>query len=484
MNKFLFLFTFFCIAQFPLFAQTSSYCGTTSTDMKWLDHYVEHREQFDPEWGVIYNIPIQVHLVAQDNGSKRMTIPNILKTLAKLNSDMEQAELRFFLKSDFDSLDNSTWYDHDYSQGYEMMNSNNINGALNIYAVGSPAGNCGYYAPSTDAIALAIGCSGGTSSTLTHEMGHMLSLPHTFFGCEGVRYDPTEPISTFKSKIRGTLEKVDQSNCSRAADRFCDTDPDYLSYRWNCNRDGRSTVELKDENGSTFRADGGLFMSYSNDGCANRFSEQQIQAMRANINNRRSSIKKTTLPEDIITSNVPGLILPNSQELDPSNALLSWEEAPNATRYYVHVSRRKSFGGKAVYKGVVSKNTLQLPELLPGKKYYIRFYPYNFVSFDAGYSETFSFNTAEISAVNNNGTTGLQLQSNLIKSGESIRLTNSEQVQMKISISDINGHILFKDRIRAGATLILPAHWSAGVYLLSVKKQNDTKSLYFPIVLY
>ena len=67
------------------------------------------------------------------------------------------------------------------------------------------------------------------------------------------------------------------------ATAFCDTSPDYLNFRWSCNEDSESYQLQTDPDGVNFRSDGTLIMSYSNDECANRFSEEQISAMQFSL---------------------------------------------------------------------------------------------------------------------------------------------------------------------------------------------------------
>jgi len=85
------------------------------------------------------------------------------------------------------------------------------------------------------------------------------------------------------------VEKIDGSNCTFAADGFCDTKPDYIASRWNCDENSNGFTEQTDPNGEKFYSDGSLFMSYALDNCSNRFTEDQIAAMRANLIDEKPS---------------------------------------------------------------------------------------------------------------------------------------------------------------------------------------------------
>ena len=114
-------------------------------------------------------------------------------------------------------------------------------------------------------------------------MGHNLSIQHPFLGWEGNTFDyslptPTEVYYDYTyfqdTLILDTLiidtafvELMDGSNCTFAADGFCDTPPDYLSNRWQCKPDSQSIILQKDPNGVDFYSDGINFMSYAFNVC-------------------------------------------------------------------------------------------------------------------------------------------------------------------------------------------------------------------------
>ena len=109
---------------------------------------------------------------------------------------------------------------------------------------------------------------------LPHEMGHYLSLYHTFEGLNCAN-----------------------SNCSTEGDRVCDTPPDAsIGNSPSCNspQNSCSTDTLSNHSNGFFLNDVpdliSDFMDYGNDGCHNEFTEGQAERMRAAIKTQRSGL--------------------------------------------------------------------------------------------------------------------------------------------------------------------------------------------------
>lgn len=380
-------------------AQQSHYCGT-SPETPWFDHYMSNRDdyQFEIPEEPIY-IPLTVHVLGDDNGNGYFLKSQVFDAICRLNLDFEATNIQFFLEDEINFINNTTWYDHEeYPDGYDMMNSNNIDGTVNCYIVSNPAGNCGYYAPAGDAVALSKSCMSPNDHTWAHELGHFFSLPHTFRGWEGIDYDASVPTSTYRSQNRRGIESLDGSDCNSSGDRFCDTPPDYLSYRWPCDNQGFSIVQQTDLNGETFRSDGTLFMSYASDNCSNRFSDMQVNAMLANINSvRRELLNNETYAGKI--NDIPQAIAPEDQaNLAFDNGILHWSKVENATSYHVRVSRLPNLGGLLIVDTIISDTSLALPVLSLGKTYYWRITAINKFDFCSNASERFSFIAAALTS--------------------------------------------------------------------------------------
>lgn len=398
----LIILTFLLSPWMSMAQNNDSYCGTPDNH-QWFDQYIQNPDKYAvpmPEEPIY--IPITVHVLGTDEGNGYFLKRQVYDAFCRLNEDFSATNMQFFMKDDINYINRTSWYDHEeFSAGVQMMRANNVNGTVNCYIVSNPAGNCGYYAPGGDAVALNKGCMAPNDHTWAHELGHYFSLPHTFRGWEGTDYEPSIPTINYASQNRRGIENVDRSGCTSRADRFCDTDPDYLSYRWPCDNQGFSIVTQTDLNGETFKADGTLFMSYSLDNCPSRFSTQQVNAMVANFNSqRRDLLNNETYPGAVTDS--PEAIFPvDGEAAEADNAVLTWSAIENANYYHIQASRLPNLGGLLIADEVVTDTTYQLPELTIGRTYYWRVRAFNKFEFCTNPSERNSFVAAELTSSKN-----------------------------------------------------------------------------------
>ncbi|MCB0547238.1 MAG: zinc-dependent metalloprotease [Phaeodactylibacter sp.] len=373
----------------------------------------------------ILYVPLTLHLVGQDNGSGYFGQYRLLDALCQLNADYEEANIQFFVEGEPRFLPNSAWNNHgDVLEGAEMMFLNNVANTINTYFVTDPAGNCGYNLPYAG-IAMSKSCSGPSDHTWAHEVGHNLSVQHPFLGWEGgVSYDGSVPhnfndpapltvtydYTYFKDTLivdtliidTALVELVNGSNCHIAADGFCDTSPDYISQRWNCNGNGQSSVEQTDPTGAKFRSDGSLIMGYSDDACQARFTPEQIAAMRANLYEEKPDYLYNQTPLAAVSTSPISVITPQEDELVQYDAVyLEWEPLEHATHYLVQVSPVPSFSGALASEYLLTTNAITLPEALTlDRNYYWRVRGYNSHSFCNPATPTQRFRTAQLTAAN------------------------------------------------------------------------------------
>ncbi len=325
-----FLIPFFAFALISS-SQAQNYCGSDQFPQEmdsWLRNYVQQHPETQLRGGTDYNIPIQFHLVGLDAGGGLLKLKQLFSDLCLLNEQYAATGFHFYFYDWPNYIFNNLWYNHDYSNGSAMMIQNNVDEVVNIYLVGDPAGNCGYYTWGPDAIAVANSCAGDGNSTIAHELGHYFSMPHTFNDWEGET--PDDPIPDSQQ------EYMDGSNCNDVADYFCDTPPDYLSYRWPC----PYNENYEDPDGTPIHPDSSLFMSYSYDECASRFSNQQSNAMQDFVVDSRDYLINQTMPP-YVDLDTAVLLFPFHQmeNVAPNYVWLRWKSIPGAEKYHLQLSR-------------------------------------------------------------------------------------------------------------------------------------------------
>jgi hypothetical protein len=466
--------------------QTLNPCGTDLGISSWLRDFQSRIHSTSRTDGIVY-VPLQIHILGTDQGSGYMQYNTVMRAFCQLNEDFADSEIQFFLASPVNYIDNTAYYDHaDFETGRDMMIFNNVPNAINCYIVQSPAGNCGYYSPGPDAIALAKSCIQPGDHTWAHEVGHFLSLPHPFYGWEYRSDESThnynDPAPEFWTADWGTnyyVEKVDGSNCQFAADGFCDTAPDYLDYRWSCNLDGVSTVTQHDPNGVPFVSNGDLFMSYSNDFCAARFSDDQTAAMRANLEEERPEL--FSIPPDENSIIIPAeeftsVLSPAPDAvIESSSVLLEWEPIPNATHYLVQVNPFSIFS-IIFNQYIVDEPRLVFENLLDNKTFYWRIKPLNNYYTCVDFMEPNSFETGLVSATQELlPGENLSIYPNPVNNNNnaSLELTSTVTEKANWQITNTTGQLLSSGQfgtITGTQRIDLPTHQlTPGLYIVRVQ---------------
>ncbi len=503
----LLLLGLFCVPFFGV-AQTGNVdtkpCGTVSGRSAWLKKYQLQPELYEKNTDTILYVPLTIHLLGTDEGLGFFSINQLLDALCTLNEDFVQAKIQFFIEGEINYLYNSAWDSHDsVPQGALMMFANNVPNTLNCYFVTDPAGNCGYNLPYAG-IAMKKACAGASDHTWAHEIGHAFSLPHTFLGWEGgVSYDNNVPhdfnnpapayvtynYTYFKDTLildtliidTAFVELVDGSNCAFAADGFCDTAPDYLAGRWPCNADLESSIVQTDPAGVQFRSDATPIMSYSNDNCSSRFSDQQIAAMRANLQDEKPNLLYDQTPLPLVSAVPTTLLSPAPAETVPyNNVFLEWSAVEAATGYVIQVNRLPNFPASLTKEyTVLNATSTLLFDLENNRTYYWKVRAFNTDHFCTGFSPAISFKTAEISAVT--GTVRpawLNLFPNPLSDGATLNLQldgDKASDFSEVQLLDLSGRQLWQAflndvQVTAGNYgLKIPAALPAGMYLLKLK---------------
>ena len=368
-------------------------CGTLFEENPWLVYFQSNQAAFPRSPETLY-VPLAVHVVGDKAGNGYFSMEQVLAALCALNEDFEQSDIQFYLGGPLRYISSDNYFNHDYGGGIEMMTAYNQANTVNCYVVNNAAGYCGY-AFYTLGIVLNKSCLEPGSHTWAHEMGHYLSLPHTFQGWEGVsqNYSQNAPAT-----INGrAVELADGSNCQQAGDGFCDTPADYLNDRWACLSNGKSAQLQRDPAGHAFRSEGSLLMSYAEDACANRFSQGQIDAMRANLKSQRPNLLAEAPLPQLLAGTVSGPVIPAQDELitNVSRMNMQWPAVPGAEGYVVFLSLLAPGGESEIPYMVYYTlgNSLDIDGLLSERSWRWRVKPYNRFDACAPLSEAFAFDT-------------------------------------------------------------------------------------------
>ena len=98
-----------------------SLCGTSTLGEKqeaWLSSFQQRPAYQKMEYGgsrAEKNIPLAIHIVGDDSGKGYYDLEDLFHTMCVLNDNYVQADMYFYIKGDIDYIDNSEYYDHDYS---------------------------------------------------------------------------------------------------------------------------------------------------------------------------------------------------------------------------------------------------------------------------------------------------------------------------------------------------------------------------------
>ncbi len=461
-------------------------CGYTGKS-PWLEWYQLNTGLFagpendDTVW--LY-VPVTLHLVGRDDGSGYFALDQAIRAVCLLNEQFTPARMRFYLLPG-DPIryhNNSSWYDHDFGGGYDMLSAvvPPLRNRLNVFVVANPAGNCGY--AWLDAVVMRNSCSGPDNVTWAHEVGHHFSLPHTFYGWEGFQWNYSQPAPL---TVAGwPVERTDGSNCYSAGDGFCDTPPDYLNYRWPCDSTGRSTVPQTDPQGTVFRSDGTLIMSYAHDRCASRFSHEQIAAMRANLRTEHKAYLQAAQPAPEIPDALQvELVSPldSSQVVQYNHIELRWKKLPGARYYVVEVSRTPTFSQRFFTETLIDADHVVITKPMPNNWtlfWRVRAYSDWDVCQPFSSAQIGSFRTQNLSATSElDRRLAIMVKPNPTSAGWPVRLfvQLEESLSATVSLHDASGRLCWQQQVQffpGENTFDLPiGGLQAGVYLLSVRNE-------------
>ena len=487
--------TIICLVLTPFLALSQKKCLTPSGISPWLQTFQQHPERFaDLRSSTGWSVPVTVHITEDGSGSPAIPVNQMLDAFCQLNSDFSPTNIQFYIDQ-IRFLDRPDYYDHaNINTAVDMITRNRVQGTVNVFFVNTAVeqGVCGYNLVDQNVVSygmtLAGDCTSGANSNWAHEMGHYLSLPHTFNGWEGIQHDYREPAPERVNNV--LVERLDQRNCQESGDGFCDTPPDYLNGRWYCAEDGSSSFVQRDPDDNAFRSDGSMIMSYAFDGCADRFSPRQISAMQNFLVSRRSD--HLPMPPEFrqIRPNDINLTYPANADTIGAGDIISleWERVEGAMGYVLEVSLLPTFAvlERQVF---VFTNNHSVRDLRANRTYYWRVRPFSGRYTCAVYSGTRSFTTRNL-------TTGIpslsavdafSLQPNPLQEGQSLQVAiqGTSATTLKLEVRALSGQILWQgqQRILPGAqTWQIPTgQLSKGLYLLRLQDASGALAKKFVV---
>lgn len=249
----------------------ANWCGTSADITVGVSEYRDHRHEFVQMRSddMIY-VPVTIHIVGTDEGLNHFSLEKAVQAVCGMNEHFAPANIGFYLfpGDPVRYIDNTEWFETPIFRRRANDTGEEHPDRLNAYIVSDPAGACGY--SWMNAIVLKSACSGTDNTTWSHELVLFFTAPY-FFRLGKYRVEFCQPAPATVGNNR-KVEKTDGSNCDIAGDFFCDTPPDYLNDRWQCDDNQESNQLQIDPDSVSFRSDASFLMSYASDYCQSRFS--------------------------------------------------------------------------------------------------------------------------------------------------------------------------------------------------------------------
>ncbi|MFN0013783.1 MAG: T9SS type A sorting domain-containing protein [Saprospiraceae bacterium] len=501
MKKFVFILSASLLFATVIAAQEQNgVCGTSFQDQQlYEDRLLENIEKSNngpavSDRGAIQYIPVHFHLVGNASGAGKVREALVLDQLCALNTAFALMDFRFYLRSHqtygtiFNyNLNNNNIYTN--QSAWSTMNAQRQPNAMNVYIVdvavpgsSQPGITLAYYSPTRDWVVCRRDQISGVSnnSTLPHEFGHFYSLDHTFLGWESKPFDstfPGWPIAPSISPGGSPTELVNQTNCTVAADKLCDTPPDYnFGYgSQTCTYSGGA----KDPNGTLVDPMENNMMGYFNYCTSYAFTPQQrnvVIADRANsarnyLNNTFTPVAtQINTPTDLLTAPVNSTTVPFYDEV-----LLQWKAVAGATYYLVETDIVSAFDSPNAQSHIVTGTSKLLTNLLPNRTYFWRVRPFNeYVTCPDSRMTNFKTpTTSSVQAIE--GLTALQLAPNPVQEGltTNIFLHTERDFEANLHVFDLAGRTVFaKNGLR----------FSVGEHVLELPVGNLENGLYTVVI--
>jgi hypothetical protein len=471
-----FLVLFFALlAIFPAFSQSVQphICGNAQDQADLLPRLRDNKLVMEAirasaeSRGEIKYVPIHFHLVGDADGNGKHKEIKVIEQLCALNAAYVPVGIQFYLKEHptYGLFDKSINNDNVYNTQTNalLMNLRRHYNAVNVYVVQEPvSGNnnppgvttLAYYNIPQDWIVSRKTETNGSqpNSTLPHEMGHLFSLPHTFFGYESNPFDAADagwPVAPVLAPNGGgvTTERQNGTNCSTAADEICDTPPDY-NFGLIASSCNNYVGGAKDPLGTLVDPMENNYMGYFNNCNPYAFTQDQIDIINADLNNSdRNYLDNTFVPEATEINTPTDLIVgpaSGSTSTYYNNVLLEWQAVPGATHYLVDIDIVSTFGTQFAQTFIETSTSKLVTTLSASKTYYFRVKPFNaLVGCAAFRSRSFKTSNISLSTLEIEGLNAWQLSPNPVN-GEiaNLSINAEESFEAAVRVTDASGRTI------------------------------------------
>jgi hypothetical protein len=242
---------------------------------------------------------------------------------------------------------------------------------------------------------------------------------------------------------------------------------------------------MMDPKGNSFRSDASFFMSYAYDICSSRFSNEQIEAMRANLFSEHSDYLQVSKPPRETADNIVALSSPiDTQMVQFNNVTLQWDPVPNARYYVVEVSIFPSFGAILWSKTVTKETSVTANRpMFINRLHYWRVRAFN--EWDVCQSpknlETGVFMTQNLTATNDlERSLYFELSPNpaIIGQPSWFTLNTEESMQARLTLTDATGRVCYNQLIEISPgenKLEVPTNTlSSGFYFVNLQNKKGS----------
>ncbi len=485
----------------PLLAQQLGICGT-SNQASIVERLTQNRvimQDFVRPRGAVTYVPLKLHLLARADGTGRVNEIEALEMLCLLNAEYADQDIQFYFSNGFWYLNNDAIYSNPSSSaGHFQITLNKVSNAINIFVAGAggSSGSLAYYQPPANSSADYIVANKAYlrgESVIPHEIGHFFSLAHPFYGWEGHPYDPSEhgnpvgpnaPSDPTEIGNVGIIKNEFQNgaNCMTAADRVCDTKPDYLfafsaSQNATCNNYSGNTM---DPNGDVVDPIEANIMSYFND-CDNyTFTADQKTAIEMDLfASHRSYIRPNYTPNLTQIIEDAALTSPINGEMTAGYNIveLKWDAPTGAESYIVQLDELPTFNFNMQQFIVHDQTSLVVNDLKPGRAYHWRVRPYNEYRTCRGFGAATSFvsGTELVSVPTIGQIEGWAVMPNPLRSGEQlhVQMQVGESFEAELKMYNLAGQLVKHFGRRA---------FSAGANTAELNVNDLTAGMYFLVV--